>query len=382
MPKLPKNLKIVEKFKYFIIAPIAIIIAGIIMMIVVGMNIGVDFAGGSKVEIDVAGVASNNTAVNYVKDELKRIIESDYVSDGIRETLELEGTANVRFVVANDIQTSQASDGKATFEITLSFVYDNVEITTEQESALISSIQNGEDNSLSTIIYNDLTQMFTGEVADRTYIDHGNTSEVAKATEQKEFFEDLSVSFERRDIKAYTVGATASGALLRSAIIALSVAIVVMLIYIVIRFTFASALASVCALVHDVLIMIALTTIFQIPVNSTFIAAVITIVGYSINATIIIFDRIREERKKTTNEALSDAEIANMSIAKTLNRTILTTLTTLVMVVMLAIFSVTTIQEFIIPIIFGLIAGTFSSVFLASSFWVAFRKIGKKSKAN
>ena len=71
-----------------------------------------------------------------------------------------------------------------------------------------------------------------------------------------------------------------------------------------------------------------------------------------------------------------------MSIAKTLNRTILTTLTTLVMVVMLAIFSVTTIQEFIIPIIFGLIAGTFSSVFLASSFWVAFRKIGKKSKAN
>ena len=106
MPKLPKNLKIVEKFKYFIIAPIAIIIAGIIMMIVLGMNIGVDFAGGSKVAIDVAGVASNNTAVNYVKDELKRIIESDYVSDGIRETLELEGTANVRFVVANDIQTS------------------------------------------------------------------------------------------------------------------------------------------------------------------------------------------------------------------------------------------------------------------------------------
>lgn len=380
MPKLPKSFKIVEKFKYFIIIPIAIILAGVIMMIVVGMNIGVDFAGGSKVELEISGVASNTAAINYTKDELKRIIESDYVKDGIRETLDLDGTADVSFIVSNEIQTSQASDGKVTFEITLSFVYNNVEITTEQESALISSIQNGEDNSLSTIIYNDLNEMFTG--ADRTYINNDNASEVSKATEQKEFFEDLSVSFEKRDIKAYTVGATASGTLLRSAIIALSVAIVVMLIYIVIRFTFASALASVCALVHDVLIMIALTTIFQIPVNSTFIAAVITIVGYSINATIIIFDRIREERKKTTNEALSDAEVANMSIAKTLNRTILTTLTTLVMVVMLAIFSVTTIQEFIIPIIFGLIAGTFSSVFLASSFWVAFRKIGKKRQAN
>ena len=330
MLKLPKQIKIVEKFKFFIIAPIAIILAGIFFMIFMGMNIGVDFAGGAKVEVEITGLASDK--VSEAKTEIISIVDK-YIAEN-----------DVGFSRPTDVQTSTVN-GSVTYEITLQ-LKDNANAGTETN--VLTSIQGSED-SLSAALEKGMTEYLGTD-------------------------DGLAVT-------ANTIGATASADLIRAAILALSVAIVVMLIYIVIRFTFASALASVCALLHDVLIMIALTTIFRIPVNSTFIAAVITIVGYSINATIIIFDRIREERKKTTNDDLSDAEIANMSITKTLNRTILTTLTTLVMVVMLAIFSVTTIQEFIIPIIFGLIAGTFSSVFLASSFWVFFRSIGKKIKS-
>ena len=307
---LPKKVSLVGKFRYFIITSLVVILVGVgFMTFGGGMNIGVDFAGGAKIEVEV-------TDANVTKAEVKAAVDKA-----------IEG----KYQLFTDAIQESPANGYVTFEATLVYPKD------VDESEFVQDVQ--------------------GEVS----------SAIA---------ENLGIDVE--NVKAYTVGATASGALLRSAILALVVAIIVMLIYIVVRFTFASALAAVCALVHDVLIMIALTTVFRIPVNSTFIAAVITIVGYSINATIIIFDRVREERKSTANAALSDADVANKSIAATLGRTILTTLTTLVMVIALAIFSVSAIREFIIPIIFGLIAGTFSSVFLASGFWVLFRKIGKK----
>ena len=259
------------------------------------------------------------------------------------------------------VQTSP-SEGGVTYEYRLSYYHNGDLKTAEQEQEFMAFIQGD--------LYDDTNNGLCGEL--QTKLDElfkTNETLVAKGA-----------VLDENAVTAHTVGATASGSLLRNACIALLVAVVIMLIYIVIRFTLSSALASICALVHDVLIMIALTVIFQIPVNSTFIAAIITIVGYSINATIVVFDRIREESKQESNKDKTDAEIANYSIVKTLGRSILTTLTTLVMVLFLAIFSVSTIKEFIIPIIFGLIAGAYSSVFLASSFWTIFRKVGKKSK--
>ena len=155
-----------------------------------------------------------------------------------------------------------------------------------------------------------------------------------------------------------------------------------MLIYIIIRFTLTSGLAAVICLTHDVLMMLALTTIFQIQVNTTFIAAVITIVGYSINATIVIFDRIRENQALNSMKDKTNEEIANKSIAETLSRTILTTITTLAVIIILAIvcslMGVVSMEEFALPIIFGLLAGTFSSVLLAPSVWVLLKKVGAK----
>ena len=338
-----KQFKIVEKFKIFLAISLVIILAGVVMLFVKGMNVGIDFSGGAKLEIQLSSFAGDSDARDIIDGEVSKFLQES----GLKKV--------------GAVQTSP-SEGGVTYEYRLSYYHNGDLKTAEQEQEFMAFIQGD--------LYDDTNNGLCGEL--QTKLDElfkTNETLVAKGA-----------VLDENAVTAHTVGATASGSLLRNACIALLVAVVIMLIYIVIRFTLSSALASICALVHDVLIMIALTVIFQIPVNSTFIAAIITIVGYSINATIVVFDRIREESKQESNKDKTDAEIANYSIVKTLGRSILTTLTTLVMVVFLAIFSVSTIKEFIIPIIFGLIAGAYSSVFLASSFWTIFRKIGKKSK--
>lgn len=338
-----KQFKIVEKFKIFLAISLVIILAGVVMLFVKGMNVGIDFSGGAKLEIQLSSFAGDSDARDIIDGEVSKFLQES----GLKKV--------------GAVQTSP-SEGGVTYEYRLSYYHNGDLKTAEQEQEFMAFIQGD--------LYDDTNNGLCGEL--QTKLDElfkTNETLVAKGA-----------VLDENAVTAHTVGATASGSLLRNACIALLVAVVIMLIYIVIRFTLSSALASICALVHDVLIMIALTVIFQIPVNSTFIAAIITIVGYSINATIVVFDRIREESKQESNKDKTDAEIANYSIVKTLGRSILTTLTTLVMVLFLAFLSVSTIQEFIIPIIFGLIAGAYSSVFLASSFWTIFRKIGKKSK--
>ncbi len=341
MPNSSKNFKIVEKFKYLILISLIVILAGGLMMAIKGINIGIDFTGGTKLEVDLGSFAS--------VDENKQIIE-----DKILEVIE-----DNKCQVNGAIQVSTANDGGATFEIRLNYYHGKKLETNEEETAFIEFVQGTSDEEgLCQVIQKELETLFN----------------------ENQTLKNSGAYIDEDSVYAYTVGATASSSLLKSAIWALLVAIVVMLIYIVIRFTLSSALSAVIALLHDVLIMIALTTLFQVEVNSTFIAAVITIVGYSINATIIIFDRVREMTKSTAYAESSDADIANQAIKETLVRTILTTITTLVMVIALAVLSVSTIQEFIFPIIFGLLAGTFSSIILAPSIWVIFRKFGKKVK--
>ncbi len=342
MPNSSKNFKLVEKFKYLVIISLVVILAGAAMMIFKGINIGIDFTGGTKLEVDLGSFANEGDNKQIIEDKILQVI------------------ADNQCEVTGAVQVSTANDGGATFEIRLSYYHGKKLTTKEEETEFIGFVQGNEgEEGLCQIIQAELETLF----------------------EENQTLKNAGAYIDDDSVYAYTVGATASSSLLKSAILALLVAIVVMLIYIVIRFTFSSALAAVVALVHDVLIMIALTTLFQVEVNSTFIAAVITIVGYSINATIIIFDRVREMTKSTAHADSTDAEIANQAIKETLVRTILTTITTLVMVVALAVLSVSTIQEFIFPIIFGLLAGTFSSIILAPSFWVIFRKIGKNVKA-
>ncbi len=157
-----------------------------------------------------------------------------------------------------------------------------------------------------------------------------------------------------------------------AAIISALLAILLMLVYIAIRFSVKSGVAAVVALAHDVLVVIGAYVVFRIPVNMTFIAVVLTILGYSINATIVIFDRIRENRKILKKTSFED--VANKSIWQTVTRSINTTITTLLPVVFIAIFGVTSIRNFAIPLIVGLVAGLYSSVFISGPVWAKLEK--------
>lgn len=165
-----------------------------------------------------------------------------------------------------------------------------------------------------------------------------------------------------------TVGATASRDLIINALLSVSLACVLILIYVWIRFELFAGISAVLALIHDVLIMLAFVAIFRIPVNSTFIAAVLTIVGYSINSTILVFDRLRENKKLYRN-SMKDADLINKSVGDTFWRSVNTSLTTLIEVVALFIFGVDSIREFTLPILVGLLAGAFSSIVLSGQWW-------------
>lgn len=158
------------------------------------------------------------------------------------------------------------------------------------------------------------------------------------------------------------------------------IAIICILIYIAIRFEWRSAVMAVVALTINVLIMIAVYLITNIPLNTTFIAAMLTVVGYSINNTIVIFDRIRENMKaRKKNETVS--ALVNRSVFETMGRTINSTITTLITIVLIYILGVSTIREFALPLIVGIIAGAYTSIFIASTFWAAWRESNMKAKA-
>lgn len=176
------------------------------------------------------------------------------------------------------------------------------------------------------------------------------------------------------------VGPFAGATLLRNAFLSVLIAALCMLIYIAIRFDFNSGAAAVLGLVHDVLIMLSFMVILRsfVQMNSSFIAAMLTIVGYSINNTIIIFDRIRENARKMPSST-PRVDVVNRSIKECLGRTINTTLTTLVTIVCLYIFGVSSIREFALPIIVGIISGVYSANMINGYVW-AFLEEKKRAK--
>ena len=179
-------------------------------------------------------------------------------------------------------------------------------------------------------------------------------------------------------ITAENISSTVSSEMRQDAIIAVIIATICMLIYIWFRFNdFRFATSAVIALIHDVLVVLTFYAIARVSVGNTFIACMLTIVGYSINATIVIFDRIREEMKlKRRNEDLAD--VVNKSITYTLTRSIYTSFTTIVMVAILYILGVSSIKEFASPLMVGFIGGAYSSVCITGALWYVMKKHSKK----
>lgn len=202
--------------------------------------------------------------------------------------------------------------------------------------------------------------------------------------EEREEFEKVmqdNFGVEEGKITAESISGAVSQEMKQDAIVAVVIATVCMLIYIWFRFkNIRFAASSVLALVHDVLVVIACYAAFKWPVGSTFIACILTIVGYSINATIVIFDRVRENLKERKHDQ-SMEEILNQSITQTFTRSVNTSLTTFVMVLILYIMGVSSIREFALPLMVGIVCGTYSSVCLAGSLWFEMNRRREKALA-
>ena len=287
-----------SKSKIFFIISAVLIAVSIISLCVQGLNLGIDFTGGSTFSI------------NLNKTEYSKDVE-EAISKIVKEN------ANTKDVQVQKVDKSEVS-------------IKTIELTNEQSEAITEAIK-------------------------------------------KEF------KLEQKHIsRIEKVSGSVSGRLITDSLKAIGLAIILMLLYITWRFDFRSGSSAVLALAHDVTIMLGFYSLFQLSVSTSFIAAILTIVGYSINATIIVFDRVRENirtmRKATPNEIADDA------ITSSYLRAINSSITTLLTIGVLYVMGVDSIREFALPIIVGIIAGTYSSLFIAGPFW-AWWKNSEKKKA-
>lgn len=232
-----------------------------------------------------------------------------------------------------------------------------------------------------------LCESATGETVSSIQKSGANSDEVIikmkeiDSEKRAQMFESIAAEYNLTEddlLSVTNVGASMSADLRQAALMSTIIAVALMLVYISIRFKLLSAVAAVICLIHDLLVMLIAYSVFSIPMQSTMIAAFLTILGYSINATIIIFDRMREERKLDRERDLGD--IANDSIRATLTRSLNTTLTTLFTIGMIYLFGVESIRSFALPLIVGIVAGLYSSVCLAGNIWVVLDKLTSKNK--
>lgn len=323
----------VSKLKKFtFVIPLVFVLIALAVIIGIGETTG-DYSNGVNIGIDFEG--GTMLTVNLDDDMLADMTYDEHV-DMITETIESVEDANGSRVSVSYIQQLSGDGG-----ISVTFRYKNV------------SSDDSEINALNEAII---------AAVDALYPEKPNS--------------------ELNFITYESIGATAAQDLLSKAGIALAVSTVLILIYIVIRFTPTAAFAAVLALIHDVILMFALTVICRVQINSSYVAAMITIIAYSINNTIIIFDRCREYMKPLKGMKNIDYDaIGDTSVRENMRRSVFTTATTMVTVIFLAILGSASIREFCVPIILGLLAGLYSSVFLATPMWAAFTRSWDKMKA-
>ena len=222
----------------------------------------------------------------------------------------------------------------------------------------------------------DIYSEVAGVTANITASGNSGTAVTVKTVEisseqREEIFDRISEKYSDNEVTLLSTdyaSAAIGNDLKRSAFLASSIAAVLILIYITIRFEIKSGIAAIACLLHDVLIMLSVFVIFRIPMNMTFIAAALTIIGYSINATIVVFDRIRENGRIYGSKcAFSD--VVDMSIWQSMRRSLGTTVTTLLPILLILFLSVSSIRVFAIPLTVGVIAGGYSSTCIAGPLW-------------
>jgi len=219
-----------------------------------------------------------------------------------------------------------------------------------------------------------LTQMNLGDVSVKNFGNENDYLIKFENNENKNIIEEIKSNldksfgnqFEFRRVE--NVGPKVSSELLRSGMIAITVALVLMLIYIWIRFEWQFSLGAILALFHDVIVTLGLFSLLGLEINLSIVAAVLTIVGYSMNDTVVIFDRVRENLRKYSD--IKIYELTNISINETLSRTLITSITTLLALLSIFFFGGEILKGFSLAMIFGVIFGTYSSIYIANTILV------------
>ena len=317
--------------------PLIVLVLAIIMGVIYGVvfngavfNVGVDFTGGYAITVKIGTKLDDPDERKQYEDTIIDIIEhpSEY-SENVPELAEVKEGFTVRDIAAQN---------------------------------------EGTDRSLRILFtasgYSDLQMVGTSDDDSNGIVDYLCTAIEQELRSAEDLYSIKATSEERTT-------ATVSTELIVTAICGVLMSLALMLIYVAVRFELMSGVVALICLVHDMIMMVLFMCIFHIELASTFIAALITILGYSINNTIIIFDMIRDLNKRGT--CGTPTEIANISVRDTLVRSINTTATTFITVAMIAImsaiFSVWDLLTFCLPLMAGLIAGMFSSVLLAPTMW-------------
>ncbi len=223
--------------------------------------------------------------------------------------------------------------------------------------------------------------------ADIVHAGEGNREIILRTTQSLDssmrnaLLEDLGAQYgitQDNVLAAEQFGPSVGDLLKKNAVRAVLIAVMFMLIYIAVRFEWKFGIAAVIALIHDLLVLIGFYGLFQIPINNPFIASVLVILGYSINDTIVVFDRIRENLKIMKKSRLD--ELIDKSMNQTLVRSTVTSLTTILAIFILFILGGDTIKQFTLPLIVGILSGTYSSIFIASPVWYQINKFLDKPK--
>lgn len=325
--------------KIFYAISIVLVVVSIFSMAFRGFNLGIDFTSGTTFEIE-------HMPEGFVYDgQLEETIKG-FVTDA-----KADANAQIQAIGADGVFIKAS------------------ELTNEETEKVVDSLLayfNGEEVAVDATDVTEVEEVATEVVVNEDATDVEAASEVE--TEEK--------ALAKAAISIDKVSATTSAKLIGDTFMAVLWAVILMLIYISIRFDFKSGVSAVMSLCHDVLLMFGFYSLFQFTMNTSFVAAVLTIIGYSINATIIVFDRVRENNK--TMKGASWDEKADRAIRTSYTRTLYSSLTTLFTIGALYVLGVSSIQEFALPIIVGIVCGAYSSLFVAPTFWALWKKSSDK----
>ena len=386
-----------HKWVFFTIS-IVLSIISIISLIFRGFNLDTDFAGGIALTYEIAGdfttadveqivngSLDGRTASSVQKSGNEVIIKIGYENgltdeerntysnetrDAVTQALEAQYGAPVTDAASTDATATETTDTAAATDATTA---DTADATTEDAATADTAEATTEDAATA-----DTTEATTEDAAAADTDAAATTDETTATDTTADASADL-LSGAR--LKSMDVISPSSGQeLARSALWMSLLACAGILIYVTIRFEFTSGCVAIIALIHDILLLLGLYSLLQWSVNINFIAAVLTVLGYSINNTIVIMDRIRENTRHSRKETY--AEIANTSILQTMTRSINTTVTTLLTIGMVYILGVQSIQAFALPIIIGIVFGFYSSVFISGPLWATWRDSAVTAKRN